>query len=468
MKYLVYLSRILVGSLFIVSGLIKANDPKGFSYKLEEYFAESALNWPALEPYALVLAILVCYGEIILGFALLFGARFKLTTITLAVLCLFFLWLTDYTADCLEDGPGTYMKLVDGVEQEFEKTCVDDCGCFGDAMKGSIGRSLTPKESFYKDLIALIALAPSLLWLLFGAGKEYFKLNGPKADLVLFIGSLIGVAIWSWIFSWMFPIWFTLAGWAIYWLIKKYLGQEVKHEWIMAAGITLMALIFIWRVTTDLPLRDYRPYAEGNNLKELRKSAEELNLDPPVYATEYTFTNSQNGKDTIVLSTDWLKIYKEPWFKKYEKKSFNGKSVLVKLGYEPLIPPDFAFESIENGEITEDILNDARASFLFITYDVEKADKKASQSFATLATAIQNKGLPIYGATSSDLTGAAEDYRHEYQMGFEFLQGDEKVLKTIVRSNPGVVLLKDGVVLKKWSSASIPSSEELAEYDIGF
>ena len=58
MRILILICRILVGSLFIVSGLIKANDPLGFSYKLEEYFAESALNMPGLMPYALGLAVL--------------------------------------------------------------------------------------------------------------------------------------------------------------------------------------------------------------------------------------------------------------------------------------------------------------------------------------------------------------------------------------------------------------------------
>ena len=162
MRYLVYLSRILVGSLFIVSGLIKANDPLGFSYKLEEYFAESALNWPMLEPYALVLASLVCFGEIILGFALLFGGKMKLSTITLTLLCLFFLWLTFYTANC--DPNATYTVIENGESIERPVTCVTDCGCFGDAMRGSIGRSLTPWESFTKDLLALIFLVPSLFW----------------------------------------------------------------------------------------------------------------------------------------------------------------------------------------------------------------------------------------------------------------------------------------------------------------
>ncbi len=80
MRILILVSRLIVGSLFIVSGLIKANDPLGFSYKLEEYFAESALDLMWLEPWALTLAILACLAEVVLGFAVLFGGRMKITT----------------------------------------------------------------------------------------------------------------------------------------------------------------------------------------------------------------------------------------------------------------------------------------------------------------------------------------------------------------------------------------------------
>ena len=80
MRILLYISRLIVGPLFIVSGLIKANDPLGFSYKLEEYFVESALDLPFLVPFALTLAVLACLAEVVLGFAVLFGGRMKLAT----------------------------------------------------------------------------------------------------------------------------------------------------------------------------------------------------------------------------------------------------------------------------------------------------------------------------------------------------------------------------------------------------
>lgn len=128
MKIIVGFSRIFVGILFIISGLIKLNDPIGFSYKLEEYFAENVLNIPFLIPYALVLAIFVVTLEVVLGILLLIGYKAKITVWSLLLLILFFTFLTFYSA-------------------YFNK--VTDCGCFGDAIK------LTPWESFIKDIVLL-------------------------------------------------------------------------------------------------------------------------------------------------------------------------------------------------------------------------------------------------------------------------------------------------------------------------
>ena len=456
MRYLVYLSRILVGSLFIVSGLIKANDPLGFSYKLEEYFAESALNWPMLEPYALALAILVCFGEIILGFALLFGGKMKLSTITLTLLCLFFLWLTFYTANC--DPSGTYSVIENGETIERPVTCVTDCGCFGDAMKGSIGRSLTPWESFTKDLLALIALIPSLLWILIGS-KDYYRLNDKRADIVILIGSLICVSIWSWVFTWWFPVIFTIIGWALYFLLKRLFNQNKSIDWIVAGMVSIISILFINFCYNHLPLRDYRPYAEGKSISEQMKSAEELGLESPIYATEYTFTNTNSNLDTTVLSTDWIKIYKEPWFAKYEAKSYDGPTLKIKDGYEPTIT-DFGLESFENGDLTMEILSDLNLTFLFISYNVGQADKKSIKHFSELASLIEKDGHNIYGASSSGYE-EIESFRHDNQLAFEFLIGDEKMLKTVVRANPGLVILSNGMVLKKYHGNDLPSYEDL-------
>ena len=128
MKYLVGFSRVFVGVLFIISGLIKLNDPVGFSFKLEEYFSPSVLDLNFLMPYALLLAVVLVILEVLLGVFLLIGYLKKITIFSLLAMILFFTFLTFYSA-------------------YFNK--VTDCGCFGDALK------LTPWQSFNKDVVLL-------------------------------------------------------------------------------------------------------------------------------------------------------------------------------------------------------------------------------------------------------------------------------------------------------------------------
>lgn len=121
-------SRIFVGILFIISGLIKLNDPIGFAFKLEEYFSEPVLNIPFLEPFALAIAVFMVILEVVLGVMLLVGFKRKFTIWMLLLMIIFFTFLTFYSA-------------------YFNK--VTDCGCFGDALK------LTPWQSFTKDVVLL-------------------------------------------------------------------------------------------------------------------------------------------------------------------------------------------------------------------------------------------------------------------------------------------------------------------------
>src|SRR5690554_4924036 len=133
MKVLTQFCRVFVGILFIFSGLIKLNDPVGFSFKLDEYFSESVFNMPFLQDFSLTLAVVLVIAEVLLGVMLLLGYMRKLTLWLLMLMIVFFTFLTFYSA-------------------YFNK--VTDCGCFGDAIQ------LTPWQSFYKDifLLALIAV----------------------------------------------------------------------------------------------------------------------------------------------------------------------------------------------------------------------------------------------------------------------------------------------------------------------
>lgn len=165
MKVLVGFSRIFVGVLFIISGLIKLNDPVGFSFKLEEYFSQGVLDLPFLMPYALAISIFMVIVEVLLGVMLLLGFKPKFTLWSLLAMIVFFTFLTFYSA-------------------YFNK--VTDCGCFGDAVK------LTPWESFTKDIILLIFII--ILFL----GIKYIKpLFGKRINWLITIITLLGCILFA-------------------------------------------------------------------------------------------------------------------------------------------------------------------------------------------------------------------------------------------------------------------------------
>src|SRR6201996_8619731 len=159
---LIWFCRIAVGLLFIFSGLIKINDPLGFSYKLEEYFEVFHIGF--LSSFALSLAIILCSLEIVLGFALLIGVRSVKVAWGLLLLIIFFAFLTFYSA---------YFKVV------------QTCGCFGDAIP------LTPWQSFSKDLVLLL-----LIIVLFVNRRNIHPLFKPKtSDQLLLISAIVAFGL---------------------------------------------------------------------------------------------------------------------------------------------------------------------------------------------------------------------------------------------------------------------------------
>src|SRR5476649_2931784 len=156
----VWAARVSVGMLFIFSGLIKANDPLGFSYKLEEYFEVFHITF--LNGIALSIAIILCALEIILGFALLIGVRAVSVAWGLLLLIIFFAFLTFYSA---------YFKVV------------QTCGCFGDAIP------LTPWQSFSKDLVLLLLI----LVLFFNRKKIQPLFTAKTGDGLLLLSAIMAI-----------------------------------------------------------------------------------------------------------------------------------------------------------------------------------------------------------------------------------------------------------------------------------
>jgi uncharacterized membrane protein YphA (DoxX/SURF4 family) len=172
MKQMVNIARILVGALFIFSGLVKAIDPLGLAYKMQEFFEVWAsqgiltgmMNW--LNGQALMFSILIITLEVVLGVALLLGWRTKLVSWLLLLLMLLFTFLTSYV-------------LFSGK--------IRACGCFGDCIP------LTPIQTFSKDVVLMIMV----LLLLFG--RKYIKpLFSNTINVCVFLISFFAVLGLQW------------------------------------------------------------------------------------------------------------------------------------------------------------------------------------------------------------------------------------------------------------------------------
>jgi uncharacterized membrane protein YphA (DoxX/SURF4 family) len=164
MKLLITIARIFVGVLFIFSGLVKANDPLGLSYKMQEFFEVWHMFY--LNDYALALALVMNVFEIVAGVAILIGWRTKLFSWLLFLLIIFFTFLTAYAA--------------------FSGK-IAACGCFGDCIP------LTPIQSFWKDVILFVLI----LFLLLNHKKIRPILSSKTAATILII-STIAVSVLQW------------------------------------------------------------------------------------------------------------------------------------------------------------------------------------------------------------------------------------------------------------------------------
>lgn len=422
MKILTILSRILVGSLFIVSGLIKANDSLGFSYKLIEYFEPGVLDLEFLIPVALPLAIFISVFEIVLGFMVLFGTKMKLGSWLLLLMILFFTWLTFYSA-------------------YFDK--VTECGCFGDAIK------LTPWESFTKDVILLVFI------LFIFIRRNTIEINTLRQNQVILPISALLIALFSILMlDWPWVIFFFILVCFNALLGQHFLKGKMKDYGIITAS-KVFSLGLVVYTLMYLPIRDFRPYAIGKSITEGMKSAKELGLKAPKYATDFKLKNKSTGEEKIFSSVEYSaqKLYTDWDF----VESLNN-SYKVEDGYEPPIH-DFILQNRAGEDLTQNILSQEKVVAL-VCYDLEQSNLEAIKNFETIKPQLEDSGVKCYIFTAS-VKDEMEHVIAETGTSIPFISADGITLKTIVRSNPGFVSLSNGVVKAKWAHRSSKTSDDI-------
>ena len=351
---IVQFSRIFVGLLFIISGLIKLNDPVGFSYKLAEYFGETVFNLPFFIPYALAIAVFIVILETVLGFMLLIGFKPKFTIWSLLLLIVFFTFLTFYSA---------YFKKV------------TDCGCFGDALK------LTPWQSFTKDVVLLFFI------------------------LILFVNKK---------------------------LIRPLFNGNFRNALVSLSIVLCMYMGYY--VLNHLPIKDFRAYKVGTNIKEAMAIPE----GAPKSVVEMVFIYKVNGVNKNFTDKELANIPPGATF-------VDRVDNVISEGYKPPIH-DFTMEK-EGSDYKDELLEEPKL-LMFVTYDLQKSDKKGMEQLEKLNQLAKRKGYKVIGMTAS-LEDEILKAKKQYGYTFDFYFCDATTLKTIERANPSIVVLEKGTIKQK-------------------
>lgn len=443
----VTISRILVGALFIISGLIKANDPLGFSYKLEEYFAPDVLNWSIFIGSEVFMAALISIGEIVLGAALIAGEKAKITSWALLIMMVFFTFLTGYTAignwffeHYERDFTHTMENIFGFVSREIHY--FKDCGCFGDAIP------FTPMDSFIKDIVLMV------FTLIIFSGRNTIKPNSTKQDRIYFsIAFLLISGFALGMLNWVFPIVFAVILFAGMLLTKKYVSTQTG--WMMGAIAFLITTLFPVYTLMYIPIKDFRPFAIGENIlhnMELQEGEE-----PPIYTVDYTMRSKTTGEEQLVSSIEYME--NGVWENTDLEIVSTGEQYLFKEG---IVPPihDFVLESLVDGSDWTYSILDEEVVLLWISYDLLNGNESAQEKVGNVAKQSKAAGLSIYELTASGFD-EAENYKQKHDLSIQMFTCDATTLKTIIRSNPGLIVLKKGVVVAKYPHRSVPSLAQI-------
>lgn len=358
-KMLAVISRTLLGLVFVFSGAVKAIDPFGTVYKIEDYLKAFGGFFTDFLVLADVAAVGLILFELLLGVCLLLNVRTQWTS---WLSLLFYVVMTPLTL---------YIALTNPVS---------DCGCFGDAIV------LTNWQTFWKNVV-LITLSIVLVIL----RKE------------------------------VYPLWRTYMELAI-------------------AGVTvLISFGFMEYTYLHLPVVDFRPYKVGNHLPTLMEYPEDAERDE----YEFSFVYEKDGVEQTFSLENYPKGDSTWTFVRQVSK-------LIKKGYEPPIH-DFQIMNAFYEDITWDILESEEPVTLVVMYDLARTDTRQMAKVERLYEECMMNQKPFY-----ILTGSGTDEIISFNLVYPILSDcictcDPVTLKTIVRANPGAIVVQNGTVIDKYN-----------------
>ena len=235
---------------------------------------------------------------------------------------------------------------------------------------------------------------------------------------------------------------------------KSSLPLVGQFSFLALAGAGLLGLsVYCYR---HLPVLDFRPYAVGKNITEGMRLPE--GTEPDQYEVTLKYKNKQTGEVQSFTEENY------PWQDTLNWEYESSSERLVKKGYITPIH-DLVIEHPTLGNITEEILEDDNHTILAVAYNLTQSDMQYQPAINRLAEYAQEKGIRFYGLTSSSERDI-ETYKKRYHVPYEFCTADEIQLKTMIRSNPGVIILREGTILDKWAGKDVPDVKELQDTDL--
>ena len=235
---------------------------------------------------------------------------------------------------------------------------------------------------------------------------------------------------------------------------KSSLSLIGQFSFLTLAGAGMLCLsIYCYR---HLPVLDFRPYAVGKNITEGMRLPE--GAKPDQYEVTLKYKNKQTGEIRSFTEENY------PWQDTLNWEYESSSERLVKKGYITPIH-DLVIEHPTLGNITEEILEDDNHTILAVAYNLNQSDTQYQPAINRLAEYARKKGIRFYGLTSSTERDI-EAYKKRNHVPYEFCTADEIQLKTMIRSNPGVIILREGTILDKWAGKDVPDVKELQDTDL--
>ncbi|MEL7220108.1 MAG: MauE/DoxX family redox-associated membrane protein [Bacteroidota bacterium] len=500
-NYLLSFLQNFVGGIFIFSGMVKAVDPLGTAYKMEQYFAEFettfaatkaaflAPMFPALAEYAIAFSVFMIVFEIFLGITLLVGAWRKFTAWAYFLLVVFFTFLTGFTylTGYVPEGVN-FFQFAQWTAFETTNMKVTDCGCFGDFLK------LEPYVSFWKDIFLLI---PGVIFL-FG-NKSFHQLTTGN-QRALSIGLALALTLIA-----IFTSGYSL-GWRVLVFALTLTGvQYLSKNAALMAGIVALTLYCFSNYITDIPEVDFRPFNVGKNVAERKALEEESENNVKVLA--YKMTNKTSGEIVELPFDQYLQDYA-----KYPTEEWELDQIKSEPEVERSKISDFEVSGSTGNDLTEGILSEEGPHLMIVAYRLYGSETTRTTTVPdsifvndtivnALDTTIETRlasvnqkevqitdyswdedylakwkteflpemelaaeqGLKVYAVTAYSSPERITAFQEALGTNIPFFNADDILLKTIVRSNPGPVLWENGSVIMKWHHKTMPPFAEMQE-----